>query len=93
MSHDPHEALFGYNAGQIFVDGCSECTHRVNGLDSGIGSLDSEAFARAWERATAWNRGQASRVARIELRPLSALLEVQFQLERRGIPIGEVPHG
>ncbi len=99
MAHDYHQGLPGYSKAQILHDGCAECETRAKRDDHGIGSLDRQNFARAWERAADWNapadRGMrtARTLADAEVPMLSALWSVQLQLERRGIPIGEVPDG
>ena len=94
MSHDPHHALAGWHPARILHDGCTECEVRGTSRDLGISALDNETFARAWKRAAAWNRDELERgVSRAETPMLDALWAVQVQLERRGVPIGEVPHG
>lgn len=93
MAHDYHEGLPTYSDVQILHDGCAECEARAFREDHGISSLDQQNFARAWQRAAAWNTGGVPAVAAAEVPLLRALWAVQLQLERRGIPIGEVPRG
>jgi hypothetical protein len=97
MAHDYHDGLPGYSKAQILHDGCAECEARAKRDDHGIGSLDQQNFARAWRRAADWNTQIADRherpVAKAEAPLLNALWAVQLQLERRGVPIGEVPYG
>ena len=93
MSHDPHHALPGYTPAQMLVDGCGECTACAGFASCGIGALDSQRFEQAWKRAAAWQRDEVHDISRNELRMLAALWDIQVQLERRGIPIGEVPRG
>lgn len=98
MSHAYHDGLPGYSPDQILHDGCGECEYRASRDDHGIGSLDRQNFARAWKRAADWNvfppdLATAPTIAKAERPLLSALWAVQLQLERRGIPIGELPLG
>jgi len=93
MSHDPHTAQPGYAPSQVLVDGCAECEQRGTGSGLGIAVLDPARFAEAWRRAADWQRDQVSDVSRAEAPMLTALWAVQVQLERRGVPIGEVPYG
>lgn len=93
MSHDYHDGLDGYSSEQLLHDGCTECEHRATSPGLGISQLDRQNFYHAWKRAAEWNANQVSDVSKAEMPMLSALWSVQLQLERRGIPIGEVPHG
>lgn len=91
--HDYHEMQPGYSAQQVLHDGCGECEQRSQSRDRGIAHLDAQAFSRAWQRAYAWNTTGLADVAVVEAPLLSALWSVQIQLERQGIPIGELPGG
>ena len=82
-----------YGPAQLLVDGCAECELRAGSSDHGIGNLDEERFANAWHRAALWNVVDIQDVSMSEVPMLSVLWAVQVQLERRGVPIGEVPHG
>lgn len=93
MSHDYHQGLPGYSPQQILHDGCIECEARGKRDDHGIGSLDQQNFARAWQRAAAWNRDIVTDVSAAEAPLLRTLWSLQLRLERRGVPIGEVPSG
>ena len=88
MAHDYHPVQ-----APVLSDGCGECENASQRADRGIGTLDPVTFQRAWIRAAAWNRTGTHDVGIAESRLLAALWAVQVQLERRGIPIGEVPHG
>jgi len=89
MSHGPHESLPGWNPGQVLADGCRECESRT--IAGAIGRMDSETFARAWERATEAERDGLAGVSGAELPLLAALWAVAVQLSRRGVPLGECP--
>ena len=51
MSHTYHEGLPGYDARQIWHDGCDECEHRGKDLQIGARASGQRHFARAWRRA------------------------------------------
>jgi hypothetical protein len=89
--HSYHEGLPGFSPRQILHDGCEECEARAASTDHGIAHLDRQNFARAWERSAAWNRTGLADVALAERPMLSVLWSIQLHLERRGIPIGQVP--
>lgn len=92
MSHDYHESLPGFSPAQVLHDGCGECEARGANVSRAINALDSGNFARAWERATAWNRGGGPSDISMTERPLlNTLWSLQLQLEKRGVPIGEMP--
>jgi hypothetical protein len=93
MSHDFHDVLPGYSPDQIWHDGCWECEARSADLGAGVGSLDTANFARAWKRAADWNLSGLPDMSAAEVPLLKALWAVQLQLERRGVPIGQVPTG
>jgi hypothetical protein len=93
MAHDYHDALPGYSQEQLLHDGCIECEYRAQSSGLGISQLDKPNFYHAWKRAAEWNRNHVSDVSKAEAPMLNALWAIQLQLERRGIPIGEVPHG
>ncbi len=91
MSHAPHEALPGYSDDHLLHDGCSECEQRGKNPDMAIGHMDEQTFAAAWERAVLYERGHLHSVSAAEVPLLRVLWAIQCQLERRGIPIGEIP--
>lgn len=91
MTHDWHEKLPGYHPDQMLHDGCGECEERAEGRNHGLASLDTGNFTRAWIRAALWNRGGAQAIAAAEVPMLDVLWAVQCQLEKRGVPIGQVP--
>lgn len=91
MTHDPHEFLPGFSAAQVLHDGCTECKERSQQPDRGISNLDPEAFGRAWRRAAARGKRGLNDTALAEVPMFQALWAVQVQLERRGVPIGELP--
>lgn len=109
MSHDNHEDLPGYDARQIWKDGCEECEHRSRNLPSTVNSLDSDTFWRAWHRAKALNeshfgpRGAAweeyvlqvhGPMSRAERPLLDLLWSMQIAFERHiNLPIGARPIG
>ena len=94
MSHDYHEALPGYNSEQILCDGCHECEWRSKRYPAyGIAHLDSDSFVRAWKRAAEWNTVGLSKdkiCSYAEMPMLNVLWEVQCQLERLGVPVGQI---
>jgi hypothetical protein len=91
--HDYHDGLPGFSEGQILHDGCGECEGRAKSVDGGLCHLDRLNFVRAWARATKWNQGGLSDLARAEIPLLSILWEVQLKLEYYGVPIGQLPVG
>lgn len=93
MTHDYHEKLPGYHADQVLHDGCGECEARAKLNSHGIAQLDLDRFRHAWRRAAGVGRGHIPLAERsaAEMPMLDALWAVQVQLERVGIPIGEVP--
>jgi hypothetical protein len=93
MTHDYHGGLPGYSAAQILHDGCGECEARGEHAWDAIARLDHGSFNRAWERAAAWNKTGLPDISGAEANVLRTLWTVQLQLERRGVPIGTVPHG
>lgn len=91
MSHDYHEALPGFSAGQILHDGCGECEYHAKSGDHGLASLDRERFVLAWERAARWTTGWSPDISYAEMPMLRVLWAVQVQLQNRGVEIGRVP--
>ena len=91
--HDYHPALPGYNATQIFHDGCAECESRSKTLDHGLRSLDEYNFARAWQRAADWNQERdVGRISDAERDLLEMIWAFQIMFERNcGIEIGRLP--
>ena len=92
MSHDSHQFGAGDMTAPVFDDECGECGRKVLGRDRGISALDAFSFAAAWQRAADWNRGKVTNVTVTEAPLLDVLWSVQVQLERHGVPIGELPH-
>ena len=93
MSHAYHQGQRGYSPAQLLHSGCDECARRSRSVDIAIGHLDPAAFAAAWFRAAAYERGQLSDVCEAEVPVLRALWAVQCQMERLGVPIGTLPAG
>ncbi len=93
MTHDYHEGLPQFSEEQILHDGCGECEERGKRVWVGIAHLDQRNFARAWQRAAAWNKGGLPDISVAESDVLRTLWAVQLKLEPRGITIGEVPGG
>lgn len=91
MSHGYHEGQPNYSPAQVLHDGCDECSYRRENVWTAINYLDAASFARAWARAAAYERGQLDDACETELPLLRALWAIQCQLERRGVPIGEIP--
>jgi hypothetical protein len=91
--HDYHDGLPGFSEAQILHDGCAECEERGASRNLGIAHLDHVRFARAWERAAAWNKAGLADVSNAERPMLDVLWAIQCQLENRGFPIGGVPSG
>ena len=93
--HDYHDGLAGFDSRQIWFDGCGECESRGQNPVRGLGSLDDNRFARAWERAAAWNDYPAPTdigfVSEAERPLLEMLWAIQIRLERSGLPIGALP--
>jgi hypothetical protein len=91
VTHDIHDG----DPRQVLHDSCGECRRRGKNIATAIGSLDPDAFARAWKRAADWQRHGAGSLdlSRAEMELLRALWAVQVQLEKRGIPVGTVPGG
>lgn len=52
--HAYHESLPGYDARQIWRDGCEECEARGAHVPESIGTLDPSNFHRAWARMLLW---------------------------------------
>jgi hypothetical protein len=100
MSHTYHEGLPGFDARQIWHDGCHECEHRGKDLQIGLAHLDNQTFARAWRRAfdLKASKGGGYDVtgppSHCEMGLLNVLWGIQVSLERFGQPLnGEVPNG
>jgi hypothetical protein len=55
VTHIYHDALDGFDARQIWHDGCKECEQRGRSVPQSIGLLDDARLARAIERERAWN--------------------------------------
>lgn len=91
MSHDHHEGHPGFSPQQILKDGCGECGERSKNVWLAINYLDQVAFAKAWARAAAYERGELADVSAAEVPLLRALWAIQVQLEGRGFAIGAVP--
>jgi hypothetical protein len=95
MTHDNHEALPGYDARQIWHDGCSECEFRSKYLPGTMTALDNETFRLAWQRAADANRdqnGTTGKISQAELPLLDLLWTLQVVFERcAGIEIGRLP--
>lgn len=85
MSHDYHDALPGFHADQILVDGCGECEARSERPDHGISTLDTNNFARAVHRAREREYRGLDNLSEAEHPLLSTLWSVWMQLERRGV--------
>lgn len=87
-AHGYHEGLPGYDARQIWTDGCAECEARGRAdFASQLGWLDPERFARALDRAKAWPPNE-SRAESGLLRNLRAIL---LKLAEQGLVITAVP--
>lgn len=86
-THNYHEGLPGYDARQVWHDGCAECEARGHAdFASQLGWLDPERFARAMDRARSWPPNE-SRAESGLLRSLRALL---WKLaEQRLVIVGE----
>jgi hypothetical protein len=93
VTHTYHDALPGYSDAQILHDHCGECEARAASGDHGIANLDVPSFARAWARATEWQVCGLLDLAQAEAPMLAVLSSVQVQLERFGVPFGQLPVG
>lgn len=94
MIHVPHEELPGYDARQIWHDGCPECEVRGEGVPATLTLLDNERFALAWKRAVDWMTSEdIGPVARAEVRLLQHFYYTQLLLQRAGIirEMGDMP--
>ena len=88
MMHAFHEDLAGYDARQIWHDGCPECEGRSLSLPMTIASLDKKGFRRAWQRAMDWNTDKnIGVVSRAEMPLLTQLWCMQLIMQRySGLP-------
>ena len=91
MTHSYHEGLPSFSPEQILHSGCGECEARGKDVSEAIVRLDGRNFARAWKRAADWNTTGAPDICEAEAPLLRALWSIQLQLERLGIPIGQIP--
>ena len=89
--HSHHDVLSGFDHSQILHDGCDECEWRGEDPHRAISHLDERNFERAWKRAADWQLHGCPTISRAEADLLLALWAVQIQLEKRGVPIGELP--
>lgn len=86
--HVYHEGLPGYDERQILHDGCEECEARGADVELALAHLGIERFARAWDRAQLWSKGQrdeTGRISRAEASTLRVLAAVQVHLNRADI--------
>lgn len=81
MSHDYHEGHPRYSPDHIWHDGCEECDYRSTHLAQGVGTLDNERFARAWQRAHLLRTGKLTSASDAEL----PLLELFAALLARNV--------
>ena len=97
MTHAFHDRLEGYDPRQILHDGCPECEGRGKDLRSAFAHMDTETFARAWQRAFDLNASNGNhdvgRESAAEADLLLVIYAIQVNLERRGFPLdGRVPN-
>lgn len=90
-AHGYHEGLPGYSAAQVLHDGCEECAYRSQEPSQAIARFDRAHFATAWRRAAEWNRSGLADIAEAEVPVFRVLWATQLQLERLGVPIGQLP--
>jgi len=86
MSHDYHP-----QSAPVLHDGCAECAVRGSNAFNAIVNLDPANFARAWNRAAAWQLDGLPDLQDAEVLLLEALKGVQLQMEKLGWPIGMLP--
>ena len=93
MSHAYHDDLAGYDARQIWYDGCPECEGRSQSLPLTITHLDNKNFRRAWKRAADWNMDEdIGLVSKAEMPLLEYLWSMQIILQRTSqLQIGLLP--
>ena len=65
MSHPDHDHLPGYDARQIWVDGCDGCTSLVISLPYSTANLDDFTLCRALNRAEQMVKGDLERTGPI----------------------------
>ena len=84
-THAYHNELPGYDARQIWHDGCDECEWRSQNLPSTVGYLDINNLHRAIQRTKMWingEHGDLGRISQAEL-PLLQLLEVFLNIRTK----------
>ena len=93
--HAYHEKLPGFDPAQIWYDGCAECEDRGAKVWRGIGTLDHNNFARAWQRAIDWNTPRGlDNVSYAERALLETLWSVHRQQETQrflGALLSDIP--
>lgn len=86
MTHDYHDGLPGFDAGNIWHDGCRECEVRAANILSGLTSLDHHNFRQAWADmlAAKWSGGEGlnRNVSACDWRLQSALYTIAVLMER-----------
>lgn len=85
MSHNYHEALPGYHADQLLVDGCHECETRAKSADHGINNLDPVRFRQAWVRARLCQQRGLPNISNAELPMLNVLAAIDVQVRHSGV--------
>lgn len=84
--HACHEALPGYDPGNIWHDGCEECEDRAASPFTSLHTLDHNSFRQAWADmlAAKWSGGEGltRSVSACDRRLLSALYDIAVVLER-----------
>lgn len=84
--HAHHENLPGYDAGNIWHDGCTECEDRARDPLDGLTSLDHQNFRQAWSDMldAKWSGGVGLTrcVSECDWRLLSALYAIAVLFEK-----------
>lgn len=91
--HAPHDALPGYDPGNILHDGCEECEERAAAPLLGLTALDHRNFRQAWADMLAekWSGGEglSRNVSECDYRLMGALYTIAVLFERA---TGADPH-
>ncbi len=67
MNHVEHTTLVGYDARQIWHDGCTECEELGMTVPYSIAVLDDFTLVRALKRSARWRRNDLERVGLVSI--------------------------
>lgn len=82
---------FHTNQAAVLNDGCPECEQRGEDVYVALCAMDRTSFLKAWERAAQLQLHGLPDGQQAELKVLRALIGVQLNLERLGLPYGQLP--